>query len=87
MGGARLGSKWIEARQASLGKRNQFGRLAMDVTLQGLMLVIGPILLAAAILWAVLNNRGTPAEVQRTEDATRAMYDAQDIDDKVRDSQ
>jgi hypothetical protein len=59
----------------------------MEVTLQGLMVIVGPLLLAAVILWAVLNNRGTRAEVQRTEDATREMYDAQDVDDKVRDNQ
>ena len=59
----------------------------MGETLQGLMIIVGPILLAAAILWAVLNNRGTKAEVQRTEDATRELYDAQDVDDKVRDQQ
>ncbi|HEX8301841.1 hypothetical protein [Sphingomonas sp.] len=58
----------------------------MEVTMQGMMSVLGPILLAAAIIWAMLHNRGTRAEVQRTEDATREMYDAQDADDKVRDA-
>ncbi|RYD55708.1 MAG: hypothetical protein EOP60_05910 [Sphingomonadales bacterium] len=59
----------------------------MDVTLQGLMVIVGPILLAAALLWAIFNNKGSKRDVQRTEDATREMYDAQDIDDKVRDNQ
>ncbi|RYD58849.1 MAG: hypothetical protein EOP60_02785 [Sphingomonadales bacterium] len=58
----------------------------MDATLQGLMVIVGPILLAAAIIWAMLHNRGSKRDVQRTEDATREMYDAQDIDDRVRDA-
>lgn len=58
----------------------------MDATLQSLMIIVGPILLAAAILWAILHERGSRTEIQRTEDATREMYDAQDADDKVRDS-
>ena len=57
----------------------------MDATLQGIMVIVGPILLAAAIIWAMRHNRGSRGQVQRTEEATRRMYDAQDIDDKVRD--
>jgi hypothetical protein len=59
----------------------------MEVPLQTLMTIVGPILLAAAIIWAILHNKGTKAEVQRTEDATREMYAAQDAEDKVRDRQ
>ena len=57
----------------------------MDETLQSIMVIVGPILLAAAIIWAMMHNRGSKREVQATEDATRRMYDAQDVDDKVRD--
>ncbi len=49
----------------------------------GLLNVIGPIILIAAIAWAVLHNRRTPREEARTEEATRQMYDAQNADDKA----
>jgi hypothetical protein len=50
----------------------------------GLLTIIGPIVLAAAILWAMLHNRGSKREVERTEEATREMYDQQNRDDKAR---
>ena len=58
----------------------------MEGWLQSMMVIVGPILLAVAIIWAILHNRGTRREIQRTEDATREQYAAQDIDDKVRDA-
>ena len=60
----------------------------MDIpVLQSMLVIVGPILLALAIAWAIFHNKGSKADIQRTEDATREMYDAQDIDDKVRDNQ
>lgn len=59
----------------------------MDLSsMQGLMVIVGPILLAIAIAWAIFNNRGSRREVRHTEDATRRMYDQQDRDDKARDN-
>ena len=59
----------------------------MDLSsMQGLMVVVGPIVLALAIAFAIFRNRGTRREVQRTEDATRRMYDEQDRADKARDN-
>lgn len=59
----------------------------MDLSsLQGIIVIVGPILLAIAIAWAMFHNRGTPREVQATEDATRRMYDEQDREDKARDN-
>jgi hypothetical protein len=53
-------------------------------SIQGLMVVIGPILLALAIAWAIFNNRGSRREIERTEAATRERYDQQDREDKAR---
>lgn len=62
-------------------------RCVMDLSsLQGIIVIVGPILLAAAIGWAMFHNKGTRREVQATEYATRRMYDAQDRDDKARDN-
>ena len=56
----------------------------------GLITIIGPLLLAAVLLWAMLRNRkSTPREVDRTEQATKDLYDREeaargdDGDDKV----
>ena len=58
----------------------------MDLSsMQGVIVIVGPILLAIAIGWAIIHNKGTPREVAKTEDATREMYDQQDRDDKARD--
>lgn len=57
----------------------------MDLSsIQGLMVVIGPILLAVAIAWAIFHNRGSRREVANTEAATRARYEQQDREDKAR---
>ena len=55
-------------------------------SLQGVIVIAGPILLAIAIAWAIFNNRGTRAEIERTEAATRELYEAQDREDKARDN-
>lgn len=49
----------------------------------GLMVIVGPIILAAVLLWAVLNNRRSRRDEQRTEAATRDMYAAQERSDKA----
>ncbi|MBW4330658.1 hypothetical protein KY084_07175 [Stakelama sp. CBK3Z-3] len=56
----------------------------MDLgSLWGVLTVVGPILLAAVIIWAILNNRGSAREKSHTEAATRRMYDEQDREDKA----
>jgi hypothetical protein len=53
----------------------------------GIMVIIGPIVLAAVIAWAMLRNRGaTKHEIDRTEAATKALYDEQNRDDVARDN-
>lgn len=53
-------------------------------SLQGVMVIIGPIVLAAVLLWAVLHNRTSRRQKERTEDATRRNYDAQSAEDTRR---
>ncbi len=43
-----------------------------------LITVVGPILLALGLAWAMLNNRRSRAEEQRTEEATRARRAEED---------
>ena len=45
--------------------------------------IIGAALLAAAIAWAMLNNRQSKGEHRRTEEATRDLYREQDRADKA----
>ena len=41
----------------------------------GIITIVGPLLLAAVLLWALLRNRRTrPGEADRTEAATRELY-------------
>ncbi|HEV2748792.1 MAG TPA: hypothetical protein VGW34_16030 [Allosphingosinicella sp.] len=55
----------------------------------GIITIVGPLLLAAVLLWALLRNRKSPPEeIDRTEQATRDLYRAEDEahrgeDDKV----
>lgn len=59
----------------------------MDLSsMQGLMVVVGPILLAIAIAWAIFANRRSRRDIAHTEAATRENYDRQDRDDKARQS-
>jgi len=52
-----------------------------------LVVVGGPILLAAAFIWALLNNRRrSAAQKARTEDATRELYRQEDRADKEREA-
>lgn len=50
-------------------------------SLQGLMVIVGPIVLFAVLLWAVLNNRTSRAQKERTEEATRRVRDEQNRED------
>lgn len=50
-------------------------------SLQGVMVIVGPIVLFAVLLWAVLNNRTSRAQKERTEDATRRMHEEQNRQD------
>lgn len=52
--------------------------------LWSLMVIIGPIVLLAVLLWAILNNRRSKRDIQRTEDATHDLYDAQNEEDTRR---
>ena len=59
----------------------------MDLSsMQGLFVVVGPIILAVVIAWAMFANRkkSSPRDIARTEAATRENYDAQDREDKTR---
>ncbi len=49
----------------------------------GFAVIVGPLLLAAAIIWAMLNNRQTRAGERRTEEATSELYKEQDAADKA----
>ena len=52
-----------------------------------LMTFLGPILLAAVLAWAMLNNRRSRAEKQRTEEATRIRREQEDRDQKAREAE
>ncbi|WP_157084615.1 hypothetical protein [Sphingomonas pituitosa] len=57
----------------------------MDLSsMQGLMVIIGPIVLAAALIWAIARNRTSKRQLDETEAATRRNYDAQDAEDRNR---
>ena len=51
-----------------------------------LMTIVGPILLAAMLAWAMLNNRRSRAEKQRTEEVTRIRREQEDRDQKAREA-
>jgi cytochrome c-type biogenesis protein CcmH/NrfF len=57
--------------------------------LWALATLVGPILLGAILLWALLRNRKreTPEEVARTEAATHRLYEEEDREDHERDVQ
>ena len=52
-------------------------------SLWGLLTVMGPILLAAVLLWAVLNNRLSRKAEKKTEAATHKLYEQIDREDKA----
>lgn len=56
-------------------------------SLWGLMTVVGPILLLGVIMWAMLRNRTrSRADKERTEQATRELYEESDRASKARDA-
>ncbi len=54
-------------------------------SLWGLLTIVGPILLAAVVLWAVLNNRRSRSDERHSEAATRDLYKNIDREDKATD--
>ncbi|WP_165799625.1 hypothetical protein [Sphingomonas oleivorans] len=53
--------------------------------LWSLITIIGPILLAVALIWAVIANRNrSPAQRERTERGTAELYDRIDREEKDR---
>ncbi len=50
----------------------------------GIVTIIGPIILGAAIIFAIVNNRKRSAsDIRRTEAATRELYAQSDREDKA----
>lgn len=55
--------------------------------LYGAMTIVGPILLLAALAYAMLRNRRrTPADRERTEQATRELREQLSREDRARDN-
>lgn len=53
-----------------------------------LVTVVGPILLIVVLAWAMLRNRSrSRAEKERTEQATRDLYERSDRESKARDGE
>ncbi|HTG37689.1 hypothetical protein [Sphingomonas sp.] len=52
----------------------------------GVLVIVGPIVLALAIIWAMVRNKGNPHDIERTESATRKMYDEQSREDDANDA-
>ena len=44
----------------------------------GIITIVGPILLLAVLVFAVMRNRATPREERRTEEGTKALYREED---------
>jgi predicted MFS family arabinose efflux permease len=52
-----------------------------------LLTIAGPALLAVVILWALLKNRATRAERDRTEEATHRLYQEEEAERRAPDSE
>ena len=50
----------------------------------GFVIIGGPIVLGLGLLWALAHNRGSRREIERTEQATRKMYEEQGREDATR---
>lgn len=48
-----------------------------------IMTIVGPVLLGIVLLWAVISNRRSRRETDRTEAATHNLYDTIDREDKA----
>ena len=51
-----------------------------------LLTIVGPAILAVVILWALLKNRASRADRDRTEDATRRLYQEEEAERRDPDS-
>lgn len=56
--------------------------MADEVSLWGVLTIVGPIVLLGVIIWAVLNNRVSRQRHEESERATSELYDEQDRDDR-----
>ena len=45
-----------------------------------LLTIVGPALLAVVILWALLRNRATRGDRERTEEGTRRVYEQEEAE-------
>jgi hypothetical protein len=43
-----------------------------------IMTIVGPLILAAVLLWALMRNRKDPIDPDRTERATHDVYDEEE---------
>jgi hypothetical protein len=71
----------VHGKGSSQGGR--FERKAKKELLMGgagwfLQTVVGGLLLASVLLWAVLRNRKSPVDPERTERATHDLYDEEE---------
>lgn len=48
-----------------------------------IMTIVGPLLLGIVLLWAIISNRRSRRETDRTETATHNLYDTIDREDKA----
>lgn len=48
------------------------------------VVIAGPIILVAALLFAIMRNRRSHRDEARTEEATRALYKEQSAEDRAR---
>jgi hypothetical protein len=51
----------------------------------GILVIVGPIVLAVAIIWAMRHNRQSKQGLQQTERATHDLYQREDRDNKPHD--
>jgi len=75
----------METRHAAAKPRARIGRLKeLEIMDLGggnwaILNIVGPLLLAAVLLWALLRNRNArKVDVDRTEQATRDAYDEEE---------
>lgn len=61
----------------------------MDIDTGGgiwsIAIIVGPILLAIVLLWAVMHNRTSRRQRRDTEEATRELYHEENERDRLRD--
>ena len=50
----------------------------------GLVVFVGAMILLAVLIWAKLNNRVSPQQERRTEQATRDLYKGDPVDHEGR---